>query len=364
MQITTLKQSLPYLMKANITALLWGHFGIGKSQAVAQFCEENEYKFVDLRLGTQEVGDLLGLADFTTDKEGNKVATKFMSPDWLVSLISYCNENPKSAAIIFLDELNRARRDVLQAVFQLVLDKRMHTVKLPPNCYVMAASNPNTEDYIVADIGDKAFMDRFCHIKLTPSSKEWFEYADSKNFDNDLVNFLKSQPDMLQSKLTDFNLDDVKPSRRSWEMVNKLIKAKTPTNLLQELSFGLVGHTATIAFIESMKNSDKPLTADDILNNYTEVRTKVKSYSNSDTGGRSDLLNYTGDNVVKFAEKSQKNLTKAQEENLDKFLTDIPTDLAFSLCRSLYRRPTFKNCIDNNETLKKMFLKAKNIKSK
>ena len=136
MKIQTLKECLPYLFEANIATLVIGHHGVGKSQAVAQYAKEQKIGFMDLRLGTQDVGDLLGLAEFVTElqpytftnpetgKEETgtrevKVATKFMRPDWFPT-------DPDSKGIIFMDEINRARRDVLQAVFQLVLDKWRH----------------------------------------------------------------------------------------------------------------------------------------------------------------------------------------------------------------------------------------------
>ena len=154
MNIRDFKKSLPYLINANTAVMLVGHHGVGKSQGVKQFCDENELGFVDLRLGTQDVGDILGLADFKVDDNGERIATKFMPPDWFPM-------DPNSRGLIFLDEINRARRDVLQAVFQLVLDKRIHTYELPKGWHVVAAMNPSTQDYIVTDLSDKAFLDRF-----------------------------------------------------------------------------------------------------------------------------------------------------------------------------------------------------------
>ena len=63
MNIKQLKESIPFLVKANIATMVVGHHGIGKSQAVKQYCDEQGIGFIDLRLGTQDVGDLLGLAD-------------------------------------------------------------------------------------------------------------------------------------------------------------------------------------------------------------------------------------------------------------------------------------------------------------
>jgi alkaline phosphatase D len=346
-------------MAARQSALIWGHHGVGKSQAVKQFCEENEMGFVDLRLGTQEVGDLLGLAEFKLDPvTGEKIATKFMQPDWLPT-------DPDSKGIIFLDEINRARRDVLQAVFQLVLDRRIHTYELPKGWHVIAASNPNTEGYIVADIGDKAFMDRFCHIQLHPTTDEFLRYAEDKDFDRDVINFIRTNTNMLQEPMDEITvIQDRKPSRRSWEAVHRLKKCETPFNVFQELCYGLVGNAATIAFIESMKNSDKPFSAEEVLNKYNKISDKVKEYGDSskNEGGRFDLLKATCDNLQARIDKVEANgetLDKAQRENIAAFCKDLPIDISFSIIRELYLIESLRDTFDNDKGITKIITKAR-----
>lgn len=344
MNIETLKESLPYLFKANVATMIVGHHGVGKSQAVAQYAKENNLEFIDLRLGTQDVGDLLGLAEFVRNKETGEIeATKFMRPDWFPV-------DPNSKGIIFMDEINRARRDVLQAVFQLVLDKKLHRYTLPPGWSVIGAMNPNTDDYIVTDISDKAFMDRFCHVKLSPSKQEFFKYARSKKMDERLVQFLQDQPALLQAELEEFDLSDVKPSRRSWEAVNRLVQLNTPVHVLRELAVGLVGSTAATAMMKAMSENDKPINAREVLDNYNKVQKKVKEYSDAKSGGRIDMLKFTCNSILEFAQGQKKALSASESKNLADFLWDIPRDLSYSLCRDLYMeectRPVIDECAE------------------
>lgn len=356
MNISTLKEALPYLFKANIATMVVGHHGVGKSQAVAQYATENDMEFIDLRLGTQDVGDLLGLADFERDAKGNLVATKFMRPDWFPT-------DPNSKGIIFLDEVNRARRDVLQAVFQLVLDKRLHRYVLPKGWQVIAAMNPNTGDYIVTDIGDKAFMDRFCHIKLAPSRQEFFKFAKERKFDDRLVQFLQEQPEMLQSELEAFDLSEIKPSRRSWEAVNRLIAISTPTNVLSELITGLVGTVAASACIKALNSEDKPITAAEVMENYSKVQKRVKSYSTA-KNAKIDMLKFTCDSIQEWVSSDKKALTKEQAQNLSDFLWDIPRDLSYGMARELILDERTRSVIDNHQELLKDFANKRNIKVK
>src|SRR5271165_2034424 len=125
MNIETLKESLPFLIKAEIPALLMGHHGVGKTQGTIQFAKETGSFCRIVNLGNLEVGDVIGLADFLKDDKGQNVATKFMVPDWVKELKEFCEKNPDKVGILFLDEINRARRDVLQCVFPLLLEKRI-----------------------------------------------------------------------------------------------------------------------------------------------------------------------------------------------------------------------------------------------
>jgi hypothetical protein len=364
MNIKTFKEALPFLFQANVATLVIGHHGVGKSQGVKQYTEENPYVhpkkgkiplgFVDLRLGTQDVGDLLGLADFVVDERGEKVATKFMRPEWFPN-------DPDSQGIIFLDEINRGRRDVLQAVFQLVLDKKLHRYTLPKGWHVVAAMNPSTDDYIVTDISDKAFLDRFCHIKLAPSKQEFFDYAKSRKFETELTQFLQDQPGLLQTDLEEFSLD-VKPSRRSWEAVDRLLKAKTPVNLLRELSNGLVGPAAGSAFIKSLSETDKPISGKEILENWTKHTKKIKEYSNAKTGGRQDMLKFTCDSLLEGLSGRKEQFTKDEAKNLEAFLIEIPKDLSFDLCRQLYMEAICRPVIDNSQKLLELLANARKIK--
>lgn len=361
MNIKTLKESLPYVIKAEIPTLLVGHHGVGKTQGVNQFAKETGSLLKILNLGTQEVGDIIGLADFQKDEKGQNVATKFMMPDWAKEIYEFCVANPNKNAILFLDEINRAKRDVLQVVFPLLTEKRIHSCTFPKNFYVMGAMNPNTQDYIVTDISDKALLDRFCHIKLQPSKQEFMDYAKNRKFESQVVQFLYDQPSMLQAELESFELE-VLPSRRSWELVDRLMKEKTPQSLLRELVSGLVGTAAATAFIKSLSDSDKPITGKEILEDYAKFEKKIEKYADSKSGGRQDMLKYTCDSLLEEIQALKKKPTKEQAKNAVEFLKAIPKDLSFDLCRNLYLEDNFRSVIDESEDLLKILANARNMK--
>lgn len=349
MNIKTLKEVIPFIHKAKVVPFIWGHHGIGKSSAVRQYCEENELDFVDLRLGNMEVGDLIGLPDFTVDEQGNKVATKFMRPSWLPT---------SGKGVVFLDEINRARRDVLQATFQFVLDRKIHEYTLPEGWSVVVAANPNTNDYIVTDVSDEAFMARFAHIKLSPSMDEWTSYMRSQSAEASVASFFTEQSDLLNKTVEDFKLSMAKPNNRTADMLQRIIDAKLPDHYLQEVAAGCIGTEAAVAFLAFRKSNYTKIDVKDVLNSYSKIKDLVVKASAKETN-RFDILNQVVTDLVshfkEIAEKDLKELekdveyadkikpvSKKQVDNLIAFLLDIPADMSV---RFLYTDHIMVKCI-------------------
>lgn len=354
MNIKDFKASLPYLFKAELTGFLWGRAGIGKSNVIKQYADEMGYKFFPFYLGTQsDIGDILGLADFVRDKSGTAVATTFATPKWLKDTIDYCNANPDSGAIIFLDEFNRARRDILQGMFSLALDKTFHTIRLPKNCHVIAAGNPPTDEYVTTDVDETALMARFVHIKLEPTFDEWCEYAKGTEMNSDLLGFVKQQPVCLEGKHSAFELP-VKPDRRAWSRLDKLFKLNTPTEILYQLMYGIIGLERTVAFQEYLKSQDKPLSFQQILEGKKDL---LKKWSNPDEVSGS-FLSISCDNLlagVKDMDEKKEVLNNKQKKILFDFFFIVPKDIAYK---------TLKSLIELNSALFKDFYTTKDYQDK
>jgi len=351
MNITAFIDSLDYLVQAELTPFIWGRAGIGKSSIVKQYAKAKGYHFFPFYLGTQsDIGDILGLADFVRDKNGTATATKFATPEWLKGAIDYCVENPDSGAVIFLDEFNRARRDILNGMFSLALDKTFHTLKLPKNCHVIAAGNPPTDEYFVTDVNETALMARFVHIKLEPTFDEWVKYADSTKIDASIIGFLKNQPELLEGKHSEFELP-VKVDRRSYERLDRLFKVNTPKHLLEDLMPGIIGLERTVAYMHYLRNVDKPLEGPAILD--PKNRHILEKWSNSENVMAS-LLNLTVDNLKAYLSErdaKKETLTDAEMDSLMRFFTLVPKDVSYPAIRSLVET--------KNELFKSFFMDAR-----
>lgn len=358
MNIKDLKASLPYLFEAQITPFIWGHAGIGKSTVIKQYANEKGYKFFPFYLGTQsDLGDILGLASFVKDENGSEVATTFATPLWLKDTIEYCEENPESGAIIFLDEFNRARRDILNGMFSLALDKTFHTITLPRNCYIVAAGNPPTDEYYVTDINETALMARFAHIKLEPSFQEWASYATASKVESTLVSFLQEQPELLEDAKSGFNLP-VKVDRRSYERVDRLFKVKTPTELLEQLMIGIIGAERLIAYKLHLTKTDKALTGEEVLSG---KNTKLLKKWSNPMDIKSSLLSTTCDNVFDHIKDK---VDIVLDKTFLEFLEILPKDLSYALLKRLLKEDlqVFSNFIKEPAYEKKLVVLCKEAK--
>lgn len=364
MNIKDLQSSLEYLFKAEITAFIWGHAGLGKSSVVKRYAENKGYKFFPFYLGTMsDVGDVLGLATFTKNAEGQDVATHFAPPIWLKEMIDYCEQNPDSGAIVFLDEFNRGRRDILNGMFSLALDKTFHTIKLPKNCHIIAAGNPPTEEYYTTDVNETALMARFAHIKLEPTIQEWMNYAKDNCFEESIISFLQEQPELIEDGKSAFTLP-VKVDRRSYERVNRLFKVNTPANLRKQLMHGIIGVERTIAYEQHVANSDKILTGEEVLEG---TKSNLLEQWSNPKDIKASMLAGTCDNILdKIVEMSNtvEQFTLSEGDNLLKFLEVLPRDISYQLFVKLLKKDVvlFKNFARNDRYEKRLIEIAKEAK--
>ncbi len=316
MRINDIKAFIKHCAEKNVTVptLMVGTMGVGKSQIVSQATQELEgFRLIDLRLAQMESGDLIGLPY----QEAGK--TLWARPSW------WPNEGDK--CIILLDELNRAPTDVRQAVFQLVLDRRLHTHILPKNCYVHAAVNPDNGNYQVETL-DIAMMRRFCVLEVTPDVDTWLAWAKGQGkIDNTLTEFINTNRGLLfQPEEIKF---DVKPTPDSYRMLNTLMQAGVIAKENQmEIFRGLIGKEASIALIKWLDtNYKKPVSGTQILTEYEKWVGKVKKQETAE--------NYatTMDLVAILAEKTALNPTEFK--NTCQFILDIPKESQAGLIAKL-----------------------------
>jgi hypothetical protein len=271
-KISTIKNCIWLARAAGFTPFIWGHRGLGKSSLVRQLCASAEMGFIDFRCSQVEASDIRGLPDrgadnrthylppadmpvgdlsnneilrelaavLEIDHEDDDASTPQKVAEALAGMTDVNTERkyylklqqlqPRyQRGIVFLDEINRAQDDVLQAVFELVLENRVGQYVIPPGWSIVCAGN-YMEGYQVSGFNDPAFLDRFCHLNLSGGEstlEEWVDYMSQTfgEYASDVVEYASQNIMHLDGDIPGERGFSVQPSRRSWEMVARLQKA-------------------------------------------------------------------------------------------------------------------------------------------
>jgi len=324
MNIKEYKDILPKLFKANIVPHLWGAHGIGKTEIHRQLAESLGLNLVYLTFGAvEDVGDIIGLQDFI-EVDGVK-KTQHTAPDWFPT---------KPGNLIFIDEFNRANSAILQAMFPFILEGRLHTHKLPNNSFIVLASNPPTDEYLVNDIGDSALMSRCCHFELKPTVQEFLTYMRQQDASPAVVNFITNRPEMLEVEKDGFDFGTLKPNRRGVHKVADFNKLSGPTqNQLSYVATGLCGVEFAASFIKSLSDFETAVSGRHVYDNGLNGvnRTKLKNLIKD---SRIDSLNCTVEDILFILKEDD----KADDKNLkhvSEFVKMLPKGLAFRAVRDI-----------------------------
>lgn len=332
MNASNTKLMLKYALAANDSVLINGKHGIGKTSVVKQFAAEEGMHLETLLLSLKDPSDLLGMPN--VDDIGTSKRTIWVEPDWFQKIVDvawplqflwedlefsdtdfkkfcetqfelddiiyrssfndvYCkyyNTNRRElqltkeqynvsckksrTSVIFLDELNRAELSTRQCSLQLILEKELHSHKLPfvrgQRTFIVAAINPS-DDYQTEEL-DAALLDRFLFIDMTLDVSDWLEYANN-NLVDVICSFISENPD----KLHYMPLDNSKGSSpRSWEQLSEYFKTSEITNniVLEGIISGKLGKEVGSEFYVYYKNYSNIFKVEDIIESVYKSESK------------------------------------------------------------------------------------------
>ena len=249
--------------------LLVGKHGIGKSEIITRHFEDQGIPVIALFLGQMsDPGDLIGLPN----KDEATGKTEFMPPYWFPT-----DDKP---VVLFLDEMNRARPEILQSVMDLSLNRKLAGRSLPAGSRVIAAVNDG-EEYQLTDL-DPALVSRFNVYFFSPTVGEWLFWAKQHGIDQRVVTFIEEHPDELE-KNVDINKGtfDKTPDRRAWVRVSGMLQASgniTDMNRLAKMITGIIGARSASMFIQSL-NQSRMLTAREVLHDFVACQNELSTYT-------------------------------------------------------------------------------------
>lgn len=272
-------QKLAVLFGPEMTIVVRGRHGIGKSESVYQIAkkiksdfyripkntEEYHHSFddglpvIEIRLSQMSEGDIIGLP--TTDG----TSTSFRPCDWLITAC-------KRPVVLFLDERNRALEGVKQAVFQLMDSKAFYRHKLHPETRIFVAENIG-DQYSVNQV-DPAELSRSAVVDLRPTVKDFLTYAE-EHCDMALVEYIRSNEKHLEHD-GNYEANKKYPDRRAWVRLDKQLKSSglydTPESVMfLHMASAMIGPEIGNTFWKFCKERERDVKAIDVLTNAKAV---------------------------------------------------------------------------------------------
>lgn len=299
MTVESLHAALAYLKPRTVggklfrppTVMIRGPHAIGKSSIVKDYATNVlKLPYLDRRIGQMGEGDIGGLPSqdvySVVNIDGTEYrvegSTSFKPVDWVMLAC-------KMPLVLFMDEPNRATKEVMQILFQLALDYELNGAVLHPESRIFMAMNDGA-DYSVSRM-DPALRSRFWTCDLRPSVQDWMNWAENpssgisyliRDF-HTITKFAHLDPPAKSDAA------DVVPDRRNWHRLavclTELLDAaeKRPLNsselaALASVTMGFVGPGTTGIFRKFIAELSTFITAEDILFRWSPERFKKTSY--------------------------------------------------------------------------------------
>lgn len=270
-----LKLSVLALLKARKPVCIWGPPGIGKSQMVRQVANSlyaadygytldaagNAYDQAgtptadlpwlrDIRASLLDPAELMGLPHIVDGE------ARYARPSWFPT---------DGTGVLFLDELNRAPVQVLNALLQLVLDRRIGPHILPDGWRIVAACN-RVQDGGGVQKMTYALKKRFTHLYGIADLDEWTTWAIDADIDPYIIGYVRYRPEHFYSydPKTESGTDP-----RTWEYVSDVLKSGPPPEVELPLVAGNTGYGVAGEVLAFLRTARKCPSVDAILMNPT-----------------------------------------------------------------------------------------------
>jgi hypothetical protein len=126
--------------------------------------------------------------------------------------------------ILFLDEFNVAPSLVQCVTLKLVDSGRIETYELPKEWRIVLAGNLGAEDGAYVSRTSSAVNNRFIHFFVEPNHREWISWGKENGMHQSIIGFIQAFPHLL-SKVPERG-EVAFPTPRMWANLSKLLNAR------------------------------------------------------------------------------------------------------------------------------------------
>lgn len=265
---TPFKRALAAGIRANVSTLLWGNPGIGKSAAIEALGRANGFHVETVIGSIREASDFLGLP---IEIKGE---THYAAPSWAKKLAE------ADKGLLYLGELTTTGPSVMRAMLRVLQERVVGDIALPESVSVVADANPPSVAVDGFDL-PAPIANRLMHLDYAFDADDWhlgmvagFDNLPAPNItdltvDSDkrrdeakrlVLGFLHHAPNLLDPGVPDNTEESGRgwPSPRSWDnaanVLGHLASGDNEAALL--VLTGCVGRAAALEFLAWAKTAD------------------------------------------------------------------------------------------------------------
>lgn len=272
------------------TVMLHGEPGVGKSTLVRKLSRDLfGKKPIVVNAALIEATDLKGLPDL----DRQNAVTRWLKPDFLP-------RDKDDKGVIFFDEATQGRRDVMAAMYPILLDRELDDWTCPEGYLIVCAGNDVEDGAIANDMGT-ALNDRLFHIKVVSGHKATIAHLSRKDHAHPAVlALLEQNPSMLNMNKERIEHGYVaSPTPRSWEETclalnmmlpdMTIIKSREPAhvdecNLVKAFVSGRIGESSMQELFATMLDMTECKDVSYMLENHDKL--KAEDYPTTPRGVR------------------------------------------------------------------------------
>lgn len=333
-----------------LNPMFTGDAGIGKSFVVQQWVKKKRetdpaFGFLDLRIAYLEAPDLIGKPVEIKDGTG-KIRTGYALPEYLPTT---------GKGIILLEEPNRGKPDIMNALMQLLTDRKIHDYVVPKGWIIAACINPEDGRYDVANM-DPALRNRFVEFPIKYNKKDFVDYTVTNEWDQTFISWIRGQFDYQELADVSNEKGQKYVSPRTLAQMQAAIVAGVNANReLHYITATSVLGTNYGKALHAFVFDDTPVMSKDFTKDYEKAIGKLKRHADKENY-RADLIAATVDDLVK-------GYKKISDEKLVAILQILPADQSATLVNMLVQEFTSgSNQAEGKDLLKRLMKLDPNLR--
>ena len=196
--------------------MIWGSFGIGKSNIVAQAARDMGINFVDLRANLKDPVDIGGVPFVVNRSDANpEIATT----RWAASGMFPVNGIHGEKGIIAIDELPTAAPATQTAFYQVILDRMVDQTPIDEGWSFICMGNRAT-DRAATYTMPLPLRNRMAHVELMPNTQDWVKWAQGAGISPYVLSYIRYDDKNLVTEASEVKDHNAFPTPRTWEFLS------------------------------------------------------------------------------------------------------------------------------------------------